>query len=57
MHTGKSLSAGRHKYIDGRVLSGFPPRQRRLEFSRGFQPTVGALFFFVASATAEFNRR
>jgi hypothetical protein len=32
------------------------PRQRRPEFSRGFQPTVPQDFFRVASATIEFSR-
>ena len=27
------------------------------EFSRGFQPTVGAMFYHVALATIEFSRR
>ena len=27
------------------------------EFRRGFQPTVGAMFYHVASATIEFSRR
>jgi hypothetical protein len=33
------------------------PRQRRLEFSRGFQPTAPRDYFPVASATIEFSRR